>query len=385
MTGPPAPQTARASRAATFAAIQSLLRQGDCQGAEARLREVLQWPDMLPANRGLALRLLGDALDGLARPADAFAAYAAANAELGRAQPPAAAPGETALQLARRLGDYVQDPPAAWRAPAQPGGTPPDAARTHVFLVGFPRSGTTLLEYALAGHPRIASLEEQKTLTEREDSYLASPQALARLAALDPDEAARLREAYWLRVRALAGADLGSEVFIDKMPLNTVRLPVIARLFPQARILFALRDPRDVVFSCFRRSFVLNASMREFLTLQGAADYYAAVMRLGETCLDVLAPPAHRIRYEDLVADFEGALTGALAFMGLDWSPEVADFPRRARERPGLTPSAAQLARGLYAGGIGQWRRYRAEMAPALPTLRPWVERYGYEPDDAAD
>ena len=91
----------------------------------------------------------------------------------------------------------------------------------------------------------------------------------------------RARDAYWSRVRAF-GVEPRGKVFIDKMPLASVQLPVVAKLFPSARILFALRDPRDVVLSCFRRRFGMNPAMYQLLTLEGAAAFYDAVMRLSE-------------------------------------------------------------------------------------------------------
>ncbi len=161
----------------------------------------------------------------------------------------------------------------------------------------------------------------------------------------------------------------------------SVNLPLVAKLFPGARILFARRDPRDVVLSCFRRRFGMNPSMYQLLTLEGTAAYYDAVMRLAQIWRQLLPLPQHLVRYESLVEDFDGTARAACDFLGLAWDEGLRDFAARARTRGISTPSAAQVARGLNREGQGSWRRYRQQMEPVLPTLRPWVEAFGYEAD----
>ncbi len=187
----------------------------------------------------------------------------------------------------------------------------------------------------------------------------------------------RRRGSYWSAVSATLGDRLRGRVLIDKLPLHTLALPVIARLFPDARILFALRDPRDVVLSCFRRRFVLNSAMREFLTLEGAAAYYDAVMALACDSRAILPLTLEEVRHEDLVDDFDGEAARVLRFAGLEWHEDVREFAERAKARP-RTPSDLQLAGGLSREGLAQWRRYADRLAPVLPVLAPWVKRWGY-------
>jgi hypothetical protein len=236
-----------------------------------------------------------------------------------------------------------------------------------------------LLENVLAAHPEVVSLEEKECLAAVSAPYVASDEGLERLLRISPGEAARQRDAYWSKVRSF-GIDPRGRVFIDKMPLSTALLPVVAKLFPKARVLFALRDPRDVVLSCFRRRFGMNAGMHQLLTLEGAATYYDAIMQLSEIYRDVLPLPQQPVRYEDLVGDFEGTLRGVCDFLELQWDQEMLDFAAKARSRGISTPSAAQVARGLNREGQGAWRRYREQMAPVLPLLDPWVRRFGYQP-----
>src|SRR5213075_1003156 len=166
-------------------------------------------------------------------------------------------------------------------------------------------SGTTLLENVLAAHPDVVSLEEKDCLEPALATYLNSNEGVERLAHIGSGEALRQRESYWSKVRSFAIEPRG-RVFIDKLPLASVYLPVIAKLFPNARILFARRDPRDVVLSCFRRRFGMNPSMYELLTLEGAAEFYDAVMQLSELYRRVIPLPQHIVRYESLVEDFDG-------------------------------------------------------------------------------
>lgn len=356
------------------------LQSGDLAAAAARLSELARDQTLSKLNRSIVLGMIGDLLDAENRPAEAFAAYRASNSEM-KAITAAQfeASGMGALQHARRLAAWFAEADAAqWHeapAPRPRAGDP----KLHVFLVGFPRSGTTLLENVLAAHPAVVSLEEKDCLAAASETYLSSNEGLKRLAAIPSGGAARQREGYWSAVRSFALEPRG-RVFIDKMPLASVALPLIAKLFPNAVILFARRDPRDVVLSCFRRRFGMNAAMYQLLTLEGAAAYYDAVMGLAETYRDLLPLPQHVVRYESLVENFEATARGACEFLGLEWDERMADFAARARTRGISTPSAAQVARGLNRDGEGAWRRYREQMAPVLPLLQPWVERFGYPP-----
>ena len=249
--------------------------------------------------------------------------------------------------------------------------------RRHAFLVGFPRSGTTLLENILASHPDICALDERDTLGEAAREFLVDDAGLARLAAASPDELERHRKLYWDRVREF-GAEVTGKVYIDKYPLSSIKLPLVARLFPEARILFAVRDPRDVLLSCFRRSFSLNSSMFELLDLQRGARLYSGVMDLCAIYRRTLGLAWHQLRYESLVEDFDGEMRKVCDFLGVEWDEQMRNFAELSRARTIKTPSSVQVLRGLYREGAGQWRRYEAQLAPALPILQPWIARYGY-------
>ena len=364
---------------ARMALASACLQQGNSARAAEYLARLRQDPALTPTNRSIVLGLTGDLLDAEGNPDEAFAAYQASNHVLkdvfaGEFDAPGT---ETPLRHAQRLTAWFEKAdPEPWQyAPLQrPRAGDPKA---HIFLVGFPRSGTTLLENVLAAHPDVVSLEERDCLASASATFLTSDQGLQRLTSISSGAAANQRENYWSMVRKF-GVDPRGKVFIDKMPLSSVQLPLIAKLFPNARILFARRDPRDVVLRCFRRRFGMNPSMYQLLTLEGAAAYYDTVMRLSEVYRDLLRLPQHLVRYESLVEDFEGTARDVCDFLGLDWDPELMNFAAKASTRGIATPSAAQVARGLNREGLGAWRRYEDQMKPVLPLLERWVERFGY-------
>jgi len=358
---------------------------GEPAQAAERLTRLLVRTDLADAQRIDIHDLRAECLDTQGRPAEAFADYAARNDVMRRVHAPSLADAgrEGQGDRARRLADWFEaTPPGPWRSPASTGADAVGArtTRQHAFLVGFPRSGTTLLEKALSSHPDIVSLEEVDVLGAVGNPLLAPDADLDRLIHMPAPESDALREAYWRGVGEAMDAPIDGRIFIDKLPLHTSSLPLIARLFPDARILFALRDPRDVVFSCFRRRFRINAAMFEFLTLDGAARYYDAVMRMAVACRGPLPLAVHAVRHEAVVADFEGELGRALDFVGAPWNPDVRNFAALARTST-RTPSAPQVARGLNADGVAQWRRYQAQLAPIAPILEPWVARFGYDAD----
>lgn len=318
--------------------------------------------------------LIGDCHHALGHPQAAFEHFSRAKAEQRALFAPVFERPEVEPFLARteRVAAFVAQYGRPWRGAASPA----SEVAGHAFLVGFPRSGTTLLETALSNHPKIASVDEKDTLDEAIKAFIERPDGLERLTNAGEEDLAPYREAYWRTCRNFAPA-LDGKVLVDKVPLNTVFLGLIAKLFPDAKILFAIRDPRDVVFSCFRHVFALNIAMYEFTTLEGTARLYDAVMRLADLYRGKLDLPVHEHRYETALSDFEGEARRVCAFLGVPWNEAVLDFQARARQRPINTPSSVQVARGLF-DGAGQWQLYAEHLSPVLPALAPWVTRYGY-------
>ena len=354
------------------------LADGRLTEAEARLRMLLDDPRPSPVQKSGAASLLGDVLDAQGRTQEAFDCYSRVGDDLRRFYAARFEGEASALHASRWMGAYFEAAsPGAW-GPSRAIPADHAGAREHVFLLGFPRSGTTLLEQALAGHPQVEALSEAETLIDGVQTFMWRPSGLDRLAGATEAELRPFREAYWRRAHE-AGARPRGKVFVDKHPLNTLKLPLIVRLFPQAKILFARRDPRDVVLSCFRRRFRISAPTFEMLTLEGSAALYDATMRLAVRLNELTRLDLCAVSHERLVEDFDGEMGRIWAFLRLDPAGAPRAFDSRVRERAIATPSAAQLARGLNAEGVGQWRRYEAQMRPVLPVLEPWVRRFGYD------
>lgn len=355
----------------------ALIDLGEKQFAEAekKLRTLLENSALGTQPRATALGMLGDALDGQKRYDEAYQIYVQENAELQNA-----AQGRfemRAIDAAHHMIAYFEKTPAEkWTAPDQ-GAELPDELKDHVFLLGFMRSGTTLLEQVLASNSRIVALEENGLLHGLGERYLTSEEALDQLAAISGDTLEQNRKLYWDRVRK-TGLPLAGKIFVDKQPLNTIKLPLIAKLFPKAKILFALRDPRDVVFSCFRRHFRVNSTMYEFLDIGDAANFYAAVMRLGELYQQKMSLNIYTHRYEDIVSDFDTQVKGICDFLGVEWDEAMRSFNKYAPAVDLRSPSATQVRKPLYASALAQWRRYENNLTPILPVLRPWAEKFGY-------
>jgi hypothetical protein len=174
----------------------------------------------------------------------------------------------------------------------------------------------------------------------------------------------------------------GGGLLIDKNPLYTLRGPLIHRVFPDARFIFALRHPCDVVLSCFMQNFRVSQMTASFLDLRNAALFYDRTMAYWEQCRALFGLDVHTVRYEDLVEDVEAQMRPLLGWLGLQWEPKVLDHQQTAQERGYIrTPSYAQVTEQVYTRASGRWTRYREQMEPVLPILAPWAERYGYSLD----
>lgn len=248
-----------------------------------------------------------------------------------------------------------------------------------VFLVGFPRSGTTLLDQICDAHPDIQVLEEKILIRKSVDAagkleggYPASLSSLTEL------QRQNLRSVYW-QALASEGGDVASKFVIDKMPLSLIHSGLIARAFPEAKIILALRHPADCVLSCFMQNFRLNGSMVNFLTLEGAARLYDRVMTLWQQYRALLPLNVVEVRYENLIHDLRGEVEPVLDFLGLPWNEAQADPAAHALARGTIrTPSYAQVTQPIYSSAADRWRRYQKHLEPVLPILEKHIKYFGY-------
>lgn len=341
-------------------------REGDFHAALTEGRSAN--PAVEPLRRA---QLIGEAADRLGDSGAAFAAFEEMNA-VAAADLPGAREGAAVYRAEIESLLWLTTPAwyAGWSAVELKAVRP-----SPIFLVGFPRSGTTLLDTVLMGHSRLHVVEEKPLL----QPSIEKLGGMTRLAGLDNAEASALRALYFETLDSLDPPSPG-KIVVDKMPLNIARLPLIHRLFPDARIIFSLRDPRDVVLSCFITSFALNYAMANFLDLEDAARLYDLTMRYWERCRQVFPLDVHEVRYETMVEDLEGSVRPLLGFLGLPWEEGLPDHRPAAAARGYIaSASYAQVTEPIYGRARGRWTRYRAPMNRVLPLLDRWAKHFGYD------
>lgn len=255
----------------------------------------------------------------------------------------------------------------------------PDSRDSPIIVVGFPRSGTTLLEQMLDAHPRLQSMDETPFFERLAGKLRAhDPRILQDLSVLRQYDCDELRKKYFLltaeRIQRRDGAQL-----VDKNPLNMLWLPLIYRLFPAAKFIFCVRHPCDVVLSCYMQNFrsaVLGAACENLDRLAAA---YVQAMRTWLQHASVIQPDVLVSRYEDLVADTPAQTQRIADFLGIEDAAPMLRFDQRAREKAHITtPSYSQVIEPVNTKALGRWLRYREWFEPILPTLQPMLEHWGY-------
>ena len=193
------------------------------------------------------------------------------------------------------------------------------------------------------------------------------------------DDIQTARKTYWAGMEGALRQPIGNRLLLDKNPELTMLLPLVARVFPDMRILFAVRDPRDVVISCYMQQLPLNPVSVHYLTLEGTAKKYAATMRSWFKIREMLQNPWIEVRYEESVSDLEGQARKVLDFLGLPWDAEVLKYHQRAQLKHVHSPTYEAVTKPVYTSSIGRWRNYARQLEPYLEILQPYVDAFGYE------
>jgi tetratricopeptide (TPR) repeat protein len=257
--------------------------------------------------------------------------------------------------------------------------------RRLALLCGHPRSGTTLLEQVLDSHPDFVSAEETRIFLHEACRPLLRhlpPEAMRLLEALDsasPEALRHSRQNYTDCMAKFLGHPPDARMLIDKNPALTSLVPAFVRVFPEAKLLVALRDPRDVCLSCFMQPLPLGQVSSIFLTLESTVQEYVSVMGLWKAAAPCLQGSFLQIRYEDLVGDLEGAARRVLSFLGSSWDERVLRFNEHAGQKLVRSPTYAAVAKPISRGAMGRWRHYQKHLEPWLATLAPLVKAFGYE------
>ena len=315
-------------------------------------------------------QLLAELYERLGRPAEAFAAFAEMNRAALAAAP--APQGPSFREIVQANAALMTPALVASWTEVEIVPEPPSP----VFIVGFPRSGTTLLDTLLMNLPNLHVLEELPVMADVEASVTGG----LNLGTMTSGQARTLRRLYFNILAGLSPPPAGATV-VDKHPLHMARMPMVHRLFPDAKVVLVERHPCDAVLSCFMANFQLNAAMRSFTDLEEAARTYDAVFTAWERAETLLPIRVHRVRYERMIEDLPGEMRPLLAFLGLPWDEKVLDNQGAAAERGQVrTASYAQVGEPIYQTAAGRWERYREQLAPILPILAPWAEKLGYGP-----
>jgi tetratricopeptide (TPR) repeat protein len=263
-----------------------------------------------------------------------------------------------------------------------------DALPTPVFLMGFLRSGTTLTEQILSAHPDIISSDENDLiygLTQhiKQLTHCPADHIALGMQQLSLQQARELRQLYWQRVgQEYQTFDATKHCFINKVALNSIEIGLIACLFPEARILFALRDPRDVCLSCFQQTFLPSLITVNLADWRSIAEQYAAVMDLWLTIKPIMQPCYLELRYEDTVKDLRGSMTEVLDLLSLPWSEQINQFHEKAKTRYIATPSFADVSMPIYNRALARWQHYQEHFQTIQSLLDPYIRTFGYQDDD---
>ena len=237
-----------------------------------------------------------------------------------------------------------------------------------------------MLETMLDAHPGLTGMDERAFIDNAIDEFKQPGfDYPGQLGKIDTPRANELRANYWKRVDERV--QLAPSVrLVDKNPLNIMRLPMIARLFPNAKIILALRHPCDVVLSNYMQAFRSPAYIKLCETIESTAIGYADTFEFWIDQANVLKPDVLELRYEDVVDDIDTQSRRIADFIGIHWDQRMVDFHDRARERGFIaTPSYAQVVEPLNRKGVGRWERYRQYLEPAIPHLQHYLDRWNYE------
>lgn len=323
------------------------------EAAERGLAHLRKWATggrAVPAERPQLLFALAGLLDGLGRYGEAAELVVAARGMLGVAFDA----GAHARGVEARAGYFTAE-----RMRRLPRAT--HGSERPVFVVGMPRSGTSLVEQILASHPAVYGAGELEAVPAVPGELAATYGGAAYPEVLDGVGVEWLNAAAG-RYLAAVGAMNGTARYVtDKMPLNFLELGLIELLFPGSRVIHCVRDARDTCVSCYMTDTAVGGGFcRNFETLAG---YYRAYARIMAHWREVLTVPVLEVRYEDVVADVEGSARSMLEFLGLGWDERCVRF--HENRRPVATASREQVRKPLYASSVGRWRNYRE----ALPGL----------------
>lgn len=354
-------------------------RQNRPDNAEATFRQVIA---RLPADNEFACQAWGEIAHMKDRAGDWHGAIEAIeNCKYMQRMHEASHLKSAAIltdKVGAMMGSITRDDLRRWRDE-----TAQLPTRRVALLTGFPRSGTTLLEQLLDSHPDLVSSEERDFVgKELLHSWISHRGATPILDILNERGAVEIelqRTRYFHAMEYLLGEPIAGRMHLDKNPSYNLIIPFMLRLFPETRLIVALRDPRDVVLSCYLRYLPLNAVSVQYLDVRRTAERYALDMSAWLKFRELVEVPWCEIRYEDTVADVESQARKALSTLGVCWNDQVLQYRQRLTNTKKVTsPSYEAVSEPIYTRAVGRWKNYEKYLEPAIKTLEPFVREFGY-------
>ncbi len=359
-----------------------LHRQKKDTQAETELRDLIRDGPQYPYVKYAARHLLGVVLDQLGQYDEAMRWLLEAKAQVRTITDTKLLEqsyDESDRQRRALLADLTPAMIRRWREEA-----PATNERFQIaFLGGHPRSGTTLLEQILDAHPEVLAFDEPvafgQEITNRINlSPLRSASALTTLDTLPVAQRAELRQRYIKSLLREIPGEPTARVLLDKNPSPTMSLNIWLRVFPELKVIIALRDPRDVVISCFFLNIMLNATNANFLSLERTAKHYADLMDVWLRMRELGSFDWIETRYEDVVTNLAEEGRKVTEFLGLAWHPDQLHYPERARRKVLFAPTYHDVTHPVYKRAVGRWERYAAALEPVQSKLAPYCRAFGY-------
>ena len=247
-----------------------------------------------------------------------------------------------------------------------------------VFLVGFPRSGTTLLDTILRSHSSIDVVEE-KPLVSSAKAFIEKSGYSEIAQVLPKDVISGARKAYITELDKHRESIDNKSILIDKLPLNLLQIPLIQQLYPRAKFILALRHPLDTILSCWMQNFKLNDAMANMVDLGRIVDFYCVAMDTFKICRAKYNLNVHEIRYEDLIEDLNGETSALLKFLDLDWEAQMENYQDTALKRGRInTPSYSQVVQPIYKDAKYRWLNYEKHLRQYITQVEPWIDEFCY-------
>ena len=250
-----------------------------------------------------------------------------------------------------------------------------------VFMIGFPRSGTTLLDTILRSHPMIEVIEEKSSVKKIVNSLnKLTNNIFEGFNNIKDVNIKEIRKNYFEDLLSYIDHHDKDSIYIDKLPLNIVYIAEILKIFPHAKFIISLRHPCDCILSCYMQNFKLNDSMSNFLNLKDTAVTYDLIMNLLKIYKSKFNFNFYEIKYENLISKFDNEIKNLLGFLELPWNDSVLEYQKTASERERIfTPSYDQVIKPLYLKLAGRWKKYENKLSNVYPILEPWIKEFKYE------